>query len=564
LSEILEGTSIDKKVIEKLGRLLVNDRESLVQLLLSFCSSDTFKRIINCPTYPSKIATIDLPYRKNLLNESLKGDPCEIAFALGYLYEVATGKNYRKIYGQFFTPYPVALQAINRIAIKNGEILVDPGCGTAVFPATLFQQLNRKYQNIDVRYLGVENSPLLALISAVSLEWFKAPKEWKILYSNFIGPKIRNEITDVIGEKIDAIISNPPFIRYHNLGKRKHLRQELDLIGSSGLHSYFLARSAAILHNGRMLFVVPPEMKATRYGSFQLEQLEKKFTQHNEVIFFDQQRQIWDVKPTDQITLDMHSKIRKIWAITFFENQFLNYSNGPLKKKSKEHALSKIAKVHRGISTGANEFFVLTSDAIKNIGITESRYITKVMPTRIAKLRLGTSLDLDEWNNLEKEGRACWLLTVPSKRSIDSLPIELRNYLLKGKGLAIHETPTSKSREPWYSIKLPERPPDMFFTYIARGVPHFVYNKAKVFNLTNLLGVYLNESLVNLSEEEICLVVQTLNEAIKDWCQSQLVGRRYRGGIVKLEPRDLEMMPIPKSLADKLKNISRLKQLFQS
>jgi len=46
---------------------------------------------------------------------------------------------------------------------------------------------------------------------------------------------------------VDAIIANPPYVRYHKLGRRKEITNRLNLSMLSGLHSHFLAHSAELL-----------------------------------------------------------------------------------------------------------------------------------------------------------------------------------------------------------------------------------------------------------------------------------------------------------------------------
>jgi len=561
LSEILADTqiakkAIAKKAIAKLAKMMVNDRESLMQLLIYFCTTHTFKRIINCPTFPAKMATLDLPYRAELLKRSVPDGSSEIPFALGYLYEVVAGKDIRKKCGQFFTPLPVAKRAVSQLSVRSGESIVDPGCGTGVFPATIFQNIKDKEIDLSgIRYLGVENSPLLALSAALSLDWFKAPKEWKILYSNFIGPNIGNEIKQIMGDRIDIIISNPPFIRFHRLGERAQLLEELNLLGYAGAHSYFLARSASLLNGERMMFVVPPEMNGTRYGSLQLKDLKERFKQTNEAIFYITKHG-WVAKPVDQISLDLHAKIRKLWTFTYFEPVKQGIINKTPKTRINNISLRQIAEVHRGISTGANKFFILTDKIANELCVTEKEkkdFLEKVIPTRIPQLK--SVFSEADWGYLLKEDKPCWLLTISPEKAFDSLPISIREYLSQGKASGIHNTPTSKNRDPWYYVKHSKRVPHLFFTYIARGFPRFIYNEAKVYNLTNLLGIYLNQSFDSLDNNEMATLVEDLNLSVKNWFKNEPVGvgRRYSGGIVKLEPNDLQMLPISKRLTDRLK-----------
>ncbi|MCJ7635072.1 SAM-dependent methyltransferase, partial [Candidatus Bathyarchaeota archaeon] len=171
MSLLLDRTSINREPLAALAKDLSHDREAFLQLLLEFSTRSTFNRIVHCPTYPIRTLTQDLEYRKQLLFESITSDPYEISYALAFLYEAAAGRERRKDQGQFFTPAFVAIKAATSIALKPGETLLDPGCGTGIFPLAILRGLAMKSGDPgSFAYLGVENDPLLALATAVSLD----------------------------------------------------------------------------------------------------------------------------------------------------------------------------------------------------------------------------------------------------------------------------------------------------------------------------------------------------------------------------------------------------------
>jgi len=556
---LLVDTSINIKPLISLARSISSDGEAFLQLLLGVCNKTAFNRIIRCPTYPVKIVTPDLEDRLQLLYESVASDPYDVSYALAFLYESAMKKEPRKKKGQFFTPAYIAKKAINSLTPRREETWLDPGCGTGIFPLEILRELRKETaHDAPFKYLGVENDPLLALSTAVSLDWVDAPSNWKILYANY--PKIKyNSIEEIMGKgtKIDAIICNPPFIRYHDLSEKDELATELGLQRSSGLHSYFLQRSSELVGHGRMLFILPIEMNGTRYGTIQLENLKNKFSLVNEIIYFDEKNCTWKSLTSNKIPLRMHVQMKHVWNIILFQAILKEKGTQNTKQatsiKKASVLLGDIASVHRGISTGANNFFVITDSLAKEIGISEDMgYLKKVIPTKIPKVMLKKVFDEDDWSILKEEGRPCWLLSLPRKTPISDLPVGVRQYLRKGESLGIHLIPTCRAREqahmPWYYIKMP-RIPDLFFTYISRGYPIFVYNKIRAYNLTNLLGVYIKKQ-VSL-DDEMERLVTLLNEELRSWIDKENVGRIYKGGLIKFEPKDLEKMPISLSSLNK-------------
>ncbi len=561
LTEVLRETSINVKALADLVKDLSQDREALLQLLLGLSTKTTFQRIINCPTYPISVLTQDLDERKKLLLESITSNQYEIAFALAYLYENVADRQSRKKFGQFFTSPYVARVAVNQLNIQASEFIVDAGCGTGIFPLTLISESIKKKNNPDnFTYLGIENSPLLALSCAIALEIVGAPKSWHILYANFLSTKL-SDIQKVLGEnkKIDVIISNPPYVRCHQLGERAELTDELDLLGNCGLHSFFLGHSSKLVDKGRMLFLIPIEMKGTKYGSAQFKKLDSKFRIENEILFVDSIDKIWKKSGHEQIPLTLYSKIRQVWNIVYLKpvgrdvKKDSIITQGKLSKPAIQ--LCSFAKVHRGISSGANDFFVINQSTCEELGLNEtSGFLTKIIPTRIPKNQLKNMFTAEDWQSLKMQGRPIWLLSFPR---CGNLSDTAKEYINKGVGLGIHLIPTSKSRQPWFHIKIPKSPPDLFFTYISRGYPLFIANKARVYNLTNMLGVYFENYSIP-TENQLETFVSLLNVSLEEWFNHAIVGRRYKGGIVKLEPKDLEKMPIPEAAINMLKGFKSI------
>ncbi|MDH5779208.1 MAG: N-6 DNA methylase [Candidatus Bathyarchaeota archaeon] len=550
---LLEDLRVNRKMAASLSKTLRHDRKALLQLLLSLCRKNTLRRIVRCPTYPVRTITSDLDGRLRLFHNCIAHDPYAISNVLALLFESAVEKHRRKFTGQYFTPWTVAKHAVGLLKLKNGDTILDPGCGTGIFPLAILSESFRSNgvaSRDSLTYLGIENDPSLALSAAISLDWVEAPMNWRVLYANFL--KVDPvDLKKAFGARfsIDAIIANPPYIRHNRLGRRKDLAKRLNLSKQSGLHSFFLAHSKELLRKGRMVFIIPMEMVESRYGSTLLERLQREFLFRSIVVYQNHERNIWNTEELGHFRLEKHSEVRRAWTLALFE-QILSADrerqlHGTQKRKRKaEVFLDDIAFVHRGISTGANEFFVLTDMEARTMELHGTEYIKRVMPTRIRKNELPAVLGKDHWNSLKASGKPCWLLCLPRKRP-DKLPSNIREYIRKGERNGINLIPTCAARKPWwYHIKIHwQTAPDLLFTYMSRGYPRFMYNKARVYNLTNLLGIWLRES-ARFSDEEVLNIVEQLNTALKKWIDQEAVGRKYRGGLVKFEPGDLKNMPI--------------------
>ncbi len=83
--------------------------------------------------------------------------------------------------------------------------------------------------------------------------------------------------------------------------------------------------------------------------------------------------------------------------------------------------------------------------------------------------------------------------------------------------------------------------PDLFVTYMNADHPRLSTNTARVLHLDSVHGVYLNEDTRAVDRELLPLAsVNTLT-----LLGAELVGRAYGGGMLKLEPREADLLPVP-------------------
>jgi adenine-specific DNA-methyltransferase len=521
--------TVDKRQpLTSLREAVHNDIEGLLQILLAVCREGTLNRIIKCPNYPVKLETPDLNDRIRLFWDCISNDPFNCPTILAELYKSAVREERRKLLGQYFTSLPLARRAVVKLGPKRNDVIVDAGSGTAIFATEMLKKCEAdSLAPTSLRYIGVESDYLLAFCSAVSLDIANAPPNWQILYDNFLRLK-KKDLLEIGISDISGLISNPPFVRYHSISDRNELADlivkntNLDLSRLSGLHSFFLAQSSALVHKGRMILVLPPEMNRVKHGSTLLNKIGERFS-------------LRISKPDKKTDLMLYSFRTKSAREAHMKKVRAKYE--------KSITLGSIAFVHRGISTGANDFFLLTDIIAKQLSI-HFKYLERIIPPRI---RLPDVITRGYWDSLKESGKSCWLLAIKTQ-NFNALPIELKRYIKHGESLGVHMTATCKDRYPWFSIDKPEQPPKLVFTYMSRDRPRFICNKAEAYIANNLLEVELKTGWLGIKDDE--KVAELLNESLWNWIDHKNVGRRYSGGLVKFEPKDLEKLPVSETLVE--------------
>jgi len=192
----------------------------------------------------------------------------------------------------------------------------------------------------------------------------------------------------------------------------------------------------------------------------------------------------------------------------------------------------------RGIVTGDNEFFFLTSARAKELGIPDKLLVRAV--GRVRDVR-GKCFDQEDLTRLETSGRPTFLLNV-NGLAFEQLPEQVQKYLNAGESKGISKKTLIKTRKPWYRMETRKAPPIMF-AYLGRRHVRFIRNRAGVVPLTCLLCVYPKNPSPDYVDR-LCNVLshpETIGNLRK-------VGKSYGGDAIKVEPRALERLPLPDTL----------------
>jgi len=402
-------------------------------------------------------------------------------------------------------------------------------------------------------------------------------------------------------DQFDVIMCNPPYTRHHHLPEAYKsawatvMKQEygVRLSRFSSLFAYFLVQASRMLSpTGRMAFITPAAVFEASY-SRQVKIFIRQQLRLRAIISFDASFPVFEgvdtaacitlVEGPDAPASDraIHVQIRKWPGVEpvletieqggvvindWGSSQEIALSALEPRRKwtvigrandrfDNEHfvPLSTLARVVRGIATGANDFFVLSDDEVVKWGLEQANLRPVLTKTREAPGYIFTKTDFDQ---LGHEGKKRWLLYLTGP--VTPGTAEAR-YVQHGEAHGLHKRSLVKTRSLWYVMEQRE-PAPIYFTYLSRKRTRFIHNQAGVLALNVFLCIY---PMLAISQDETMLkaLLAVLNSLVaKDSLRH--IGRTYGGNTIKVEPREMDRLPVLNPLGLAPSDQERLAELF--
>jgi adenine-specific DNA-methyltransferase len=464
-----------------------------------------------------------------------------------------------RVKGQFRTPPWLANAMAAWVTAPSPAVLFDPAVG----PGTFFAAA--KEIGFKGTFAGFElDDSVLADAYKLGL----SPAELAEI-------QLADFMRHVGGKHYPAIISNPPYIRHHRLSEQQKLELRqlathclgFPLDGRVGLHVYFLLKCLEHLEpEGRLAFLLPADVCEGVSSTIFWKRLAERFhidavvtfaesaapfpsVDTNAILFLLSNRPpakkvTWAriVEPHTEVVLSVFRSGTSHSALVhdreLSELLATGLSRPPRVTGSNGVPLSAFARVVRGIASGANEFFFLTSDQVKQHDLDKKYFKRAIGRTRDCRQDRLVAADIEA---LDAAGRPTWLLSL-GKQSKEELPSSLQKYIESGERLGLHHRALIRSRRPWYRME--ERAaPGLLFAYLGRRDCRFIENRAGVVPLTGFLCVYPWDKSTAYREK----LWRALNHP-QTIANLPFVGKSYGGGAIKVEPRQLDSLEIPHSV----------------
>jgi len=371
----------------------------------------------------------------------------------------------------------------------------------------------------------------------------------------------------------DAVIGNPPFIRYQQF-REEQRRVAFALMAKEGLHPsrltnawlpFVAVATRALKPGGRLALILPAELLQVTYAAELREYLVRKYTHLTVVTFrqlvFDgilqetvlllgergnssgarmafveldvlEDLTIERVTGVDEVEADLDHG-REKWTQFYLSPAELGLVR-ELEASRSFGRLGHYAEVDVGVVTGRNEFFVLNRKQATDHGLLDA---CLPLVGRSAQTP-GLVLRAEDWQQLADANGRCYLLQLgDTHRSRLSAPA--RAYVALGEQLGYHRGYKCRIRLPnWWKVPSVWVPDAFLLRQIYDG-PRIILNRAGAVSTDTIHRVRAKAGI-----DASSLAAASLNSLT--FAFSEIHGRSYGGGVLELEPTEAEGLPFPK------------------
>ena len=471
----------------------------------------------------------------------------------------------QKLRGGYYTPFELAHYLSQWVAGSCPRSILEPSCGDGVFLESL--------------------SPLIsdnARVTAIELDEREARKaaeksrnlenlSTNIIRANFLEWYLS---TNNNRSCFDAVVGNPPFIRYQYLTKldqdlahRIFKQHNIPFTKHTNAWVPFIIASLSLLRpGGRMAMVLPSEILHVLHA----QSLRYFIGQHCKKIVIIDPEEIWFDNTLQGAVLflaekkhDVKEHTAGLGIIQTTGNTFLdknpsdyfkeaNFVNGKTVEGKWTRALlttkeldifdgisslpsvyrfSNIANVDVGLVTGANKFFLVNDATVRKHNLTEWAH------PMFGRSQHCPGILYDQRQHQRNNGAG-----LPSNflwfnvDNASELPENALEYIRSGEKENLHTRYKCRIRKPWFKV------PSVYSTSIgmlkrAHHMPRLIYNSVEAYTTDTAYRITTNK--VDARKLVYCFINSFTA------LSSELEGRHYGGGVLELVPSEIERLYIP-------------------
>jgi len=463
---------------------------------------------------------------------------------LGMMFCAGIPSDERRRRGAFYTGNEIVKAMLGWVLRQGPQRLIDAGCGSGRFSVAAWRL------GFAGEIIAIDMDPVATLMTRAHCAAL-----------GMVNVRVRQ--VDFLSVRLPAchgmtaFVGNPPYVRRQAMSVEARkwgmtAGEKLGLLmpGRAGLHVLFFMACARLSRNRDVgCFVTSAEWLEAQYGTGLRELLADGLgcVRIDEI---DRRVAVFDSMSTAMVTCWRSGyrgpvRVRQVASVSGLGR--LRGGMGVERKHLRERSrwndlfhtqrgeeigrvrLGLVARVHRGVATGANSFFVLRREDAEKLGL--SPYVRSCFARASQVTSKGETVFSEDSDRV--------LLTLGPGPFSDAAIID---YLARGERELVRKGYLCSHRRPWWRIGI-VKTPDIIATYMARRAPKFVSNPDGCAILNVFHGIYLKDG-----------VDRALIRPLVGWLNSNgdqvTGGRTYQGGLRKFEPREMEdiLVPLPESL----------------
>jgi adenine-specific DNA-methyltransferase len=477
------------------------------------------------------------------------------------------GAAVRKARGAFFTPGPLCQYVADWAVRAAGDDVLEPSCGEAAFLLAAGERLDTL-----ARATGASRGRL----DGVELHQSSASEAERL--ARAAGHEVQVQVSDFFlvtpTGTYDAVVGNPPYVRYQDFSgmararsREAALRAGVPLTGLASSWAAFTVHAALFLKTGgRLGLVLPAELLTVNYAAEVRRFLMERFARVRLVLFTErvfpgvleevvllladgysqgpaahcELRQVRTVAD-----LGTPAGVTRLWKPPTADGKWtpsLMPASALAAYIAAESAggfttLHEWGETTLGMVTGNNRYFALPPARARELGLSPGELLA-LSPPGSRHLRELT-FTASAYDALSASGSATVLFRPPGKPSAAASA-----YIKAGERLKVDAAYKCRVRSPWWRVPL-VKPADLLLTYMNADTPRICTNRKSAHHLNSVHGVYLRSGLRQLGMD--LLPLASLNSMTL--LGAETVGRAYGGGMLKLEPKEADLLPVPGPLA---------------
>ena len=483
----------------------------------------------------------------------------------------------QKLRGGYYTPLDLAAFLARWVREINPKTVLEPSCGDGVF----FEAFDQVGGFEKVTITGIELDPEEAKKARTKT---RGLENTVVKKADFLEWAIKE--LDKKNQTFDAVVGNPPFIRYQYLPHEfqtsaEKIFQKLGLPFTKHTNAWvpFVLASIALLRpGGRLAMVIPSEiihvLHAQSLRTFLGKECHRLVIVDPRELWFEGTLQgavllmaeknrtpsdhaeglgIYPVIGRDFVDLDpakvfaapvpINGKtVAGKWTRALLDVETRNLLD-ELENHPEVYKFNDIASVDVGIVTGANNFFLVPDDVVN------SHHLSKWAHPMFGRSEHCPGVIYNQRQHKENilKGNPTNFIWFQDESVEQNL--KAKAYIEYGEEMDLHTRYKTGARNLWYSV------PSVYSTKIgmlkrAHGTPRLILNE---------LGAYTTDTVyriqTNISAKK--LVSSFVNPLTA--LSAELEGRSYGGGVLEMVPSEIEklLIPLPENTTINLRQLDQ-------